>query len=65
MHEPDNEESSYQVEQREDVFKVLSPSGMTIMDCRDRHSAEHYAVLLTEAYRIGFRSGFRAGKRKD
>ena len=65
MREADNEESSYQVEERDDVFKVLSPSGTTIMDCRDRHSADHYAVLLTEAYRIGFRAGFRAGKRTD
>ena len=58
-----NEESSYYVEQRGNVFTVMSPSGMTIMDCRDRHSADHYALLLTEAYRIGFRAGFRAGKR--
>jgi hypothetical protein len=65
MREADNEESSYHVEERDDLFKVLSPSGVTIMDCRDRHSADHYAVLLTEAYRIGFRAGFRAGKRTD
>ena len=35
------------------------------MECRDRHSADHYAVLLTDAYRVGFRAGFRAGKRED
>ena len=63
MNHPGNEESSYSVEQRDNVFKVVSPSGMTIMDCHDRPSAEHYAVLLTDAYRIGFRAGFRAGKR--
>jgi len=63
MNNSGNEESSYCVEQRDNVFTVMSPSGMTIMDCRDQHSADHYALLLTEAYRSGFRVGFRAGKR--
>ncbi len=62
MNNSDNEESSYHVEQRDNVFTVVSPSGITIMDSRDRHSADHYALLLTEAYRIGYRAGFRAGK---
>ena len=63
MNNPVNEESSYHVEQRDKVYAVVSPSGMTVLDCRDRQSADHYALLLTDAYRIGFRTGFRAGKR--
>jgi len=62
MNNLDNEKSSYHVEQCDNVFTVVSPSGMTIMKCRDRHSADHYALLLTEAYRLGYRAGFRAGK---
>ena len=62
MNKPVDEDLSYNVEQRDNVFAVVSPSGATIMDCRDQHSADHYAVLLTEAYRIGYRAGFREGK---
>jgi hypothetical protein len=63
MNNPVNEESSYHVEQRDKVYSVVSPSGMTVLDCRDRQSADHYALLLTGAFQIGYRAGFRARTR--
>lgn len=60
-----NEDSAYVVEPRDNAFAVVSPSGMTIMECTDEHSANHYAELLTRAYRIGFKAGIRAGRREE
>lgn len=59
----DNDEPVYRVEPQAEGYSVVSPSGRTIMGCRDEHSANHYAVLLTDAYRRGYRAGFRDGRR--
>ena len=64
-YEAENEEPAYRVEPRDEGFSVVSPSGRTIMDCRDEHSADHYGVLLTDAYRIGYRAGYRAGRQAN
>ena len=63
--EAENEEPAYRVESRDECFSVVSPSGRTIMDCRDEHSASHYGVLLTDAYRIGYRAGYKAGRQAN
>lgn len=43
-------------------FEVRSASGRTIMVCSDAASAAHYALLLCEAYRSGYKAGLRDGK---
>ena len=44
-------------------FRVVDESGRIILECGDRASAEQYAALLNEAYRRGFKAGYRAAKR--
>ncbi len=58
---PDPELQPYGVESRADRFEVRDLSGRTLLVCRDRGSAAEYAVLLNEAYRRGFRAGYRQG----
>jgi hypothetical protein len=58
----DIDEPAYRVEPQAEGYSVVSPPGRSIMDCRDEHSANHYAVLLTDAYRLGYRTGFREGR---
>lgn len=41
---------------------VIAETGRTLLVCRDRGSAEQYAVLLCEAYARGERAG-RRGRR--
>lgn len=52
----------YRCKEQDGSFAVLDPEGNVTLTVRDRHSAEHYAALLSEAYRRGFRAGRRAGK---
>jgi hypothetical protein len=61
----DEEQDAYEVAEDERGFHVRDSSGMTIMTCRDRRSADHYATLLDKAYRKGFKAGYRAGRRND
>lgn len=55
-------EAVYQVVARDDDFLVVDNTDRTIMQCRDIHSAQHYATLMNSAYRAGYKIGFRAGK---
>lgn len=55
-------EQPYQVSEESGKFDVLDPSGRSIMTCRDAPSAEHYAVLLSQAYKHGYQDGYRAAK---
>jgi hypothetical protein len=52
----------YEVIEQDHQFAVLSPSGLTIVQCRDSMNAQHYATLLNQAYRSGYKEGFRQGK---
>lgn len=57
----DISDPAYEVDRRDDKFSVISPTGVNVLECRDEHSARHYAVLLTAAWQSGYREGFRAG----
>lgn len=63
----DDEQEAYEVVQEDAGFRVRDETGMSIMTCRDRGSAEHYASLLNRAYRKGYKAGYRAarGRRGD
>ena len=57
----ESEEQPYGVDQQDGRFRVLDETGRVIMVCGDESSATHYAVLLSEAYRRGYKTGYRAG----
>ncbi|MEL7449909.1 MAG: hypothetical protein AAFN78_11920 [Pseudomonadota bacterium] len=44
-------------------FEVRAESGKCMVVTADRHNAEHYATLLNEAWRSGFRQGYRDARR--
>ena len=56
----DAEPTAYRVETEQGGFAVVDPSERIVLTCRDRHSAEQYAALLSTAYRAGYRAGARA-----
>lgn len=53
---------AYHAQFADDQYLVQSTSGRVIMSCRDQSSAEHYAVLLCEAYKTGFKNGYQKAK---
>ena len=57
-----NESPPYAVEQDDGKFAVVSATGMNILQCSDRRSAEHYVDLLNKAYRAGYKAGYRAAR---
>jgi hypothetical protein len=63
---PDDEgEQRYEVCEVDGAFQVHNPSGRVVIACPGRDNAEQYAVLLTEAYRLGFKAGFRAARTRS
>lgn len=52
----------YQVSAREGRFQVVDASGRVVVVCRDQVSAVDYAVLLNEAYRRGYKAGYRQAR---
>lgn len=58
----EKDETIYQVVQEEGKFLVLNDAGQVVMTCQDEGSAAHYAVLLDQSYRKGFKAGYRAGR---
>ena len=57
-----DEAAPYQVKPDAKRFLVVDDSGRTIMACGDEHSATGYVVLLNEAYRRGYKAGYRHAK---
>ena len=53
--------SAYTVHERDGRYEVRNASGRVIMVCNDEGSASHYVVLLNEAYRTGYKAGYRDG----
>lgn len=60
---PDSEEKIYRVKAENGSFRVLDEADRVIMVCGDQGSANEYAVVLNNAYRKGFKAGYREGKR--
>ena len=57
-----DDEPPYRVVPEADQFQVTDHDDHVIMTCRDNRSAEHYAALLTQAFRRGYRAGYRDSK---
>jgi len=56
------ETGPYEIAAREGRFEVCSGSGRTIVVCRDEGSAQQYAVLLNQAWALGYKAGYREGR---
>jgi hypothetical protein len=56
---PTDETLPYQIKPGASGWEVLDDSGRVVMKCRDERSATDYAVLLNEAYRRGYKAGWR------
>ncbi len=52
----------YWIDEGDQSYRVADAANRTILNCRDKTSAHHYAELLNRAYRSGYKSGYRAGK---
>jgi len=61
----DEGEVSYEVCEVEGTYQVHNPAGRVVIACAGRDNAEQYAVLLTEAYRLGFKAGFRTARTRS
>lgn len=57
-----DDQETYRVVATEQQFDVVSASDRVVMSCRDSRSANHYATLLNQAFRAGYKAGFRDAK---
>jgi hypothetical protein len=53
----------YRVAPEGNGFRVLDTNDHVIITCSTAANAEQYAALLNEAYRRGYKAGFRNAKR--
>jgi len=60
----DDSQSAYTVQKRNARYEVCAASGRIVMVCEDEGSASHYASLLNEAHRAGYKLGYRDGRKK-
>lgn len=57
-----DDQETYRVVAKEQQYDVVSASDRVVMSCRDPRSANHYATLLNQAFRAGYKAGFRDAK---
>ncbi len=55
---------AYTVQERNARFEVCAASGRVVLVYADEGSAAHYAALLNEAHRAGYKLGHRDGRNK-
>ena len=56
-------EPGYEVFAGSDGYEVRRPAGDVVLQCADEANAQHYAVLMNQAFAAGFKAGFRAARR--
>lgn len=54
--------TEYRVETNQGRFEILNSAGRPVLRYRDMESASHYASLLNEAFKVGFKLGYRKGR---
>lgn len=62
MTDPD-EHVPYRVEAEADRFVVVDCEGNAILSCSTPTNADQYAALMNQAYRRGYKTGFRNARR--
>jgi hypothetical protein len=59
----DEIESAYRAQSEENHFRVLDESGREVLNCGNLAGAEQYAALLNQAFKRGYKTGFREARR--
>ena len=59
----EQEKAAYRVEHRDGAWWVVRGDEQAVCSCRDEANAQQYVALLNEAYRRGYRHGYRTAKR--
>ena len=59
----DVDDEPYKVKTLNDRFEVLDASQRVVMVSRDEGSAKQYAVLFNEAFRRGYKAGYRDARK--
>jgi hypothetical protein len=62
MIDPDEREP-YAVKSEDGRFSVVNWDGSVILVCGDAPSAEQYTALMNQAFRCGFKAGFRKARK--
>jgi len=58
-----DENPPYHVESKANQFVVVDWEGNAIISCSTPTNADQYAALLNQAYRRGYKAGFRNARR--
>lgn len=61
MTDPD-ENDPYRVEATHGILQIVDEAGEVILACGDEANASQYAALLSQAYRRGYKAGYRQAK---
>lgn len=61
----DDTQSAFTVHEENERFEVCATSGRVVITCDDENSASHYATLLNEAHRAGYKLSYRDGRKKE
>jgi len=61
MNDPDENEP-YRVEAAQGVFQIVDAAGEVILACADEGNARQYAALLSQAFRRGYKAGYRQAR---
>lgn len=59
----DDPQLAYTVQERNARFEVCAASGRIVLVCGDKGSAAHYAALMNEAHRAGYKVGYKDGRK--
>ena len=54
---------AYTVQERNARFEICAASGRVVLVCGDEGSAAHYAALMNEAHRAGYKLGYKDGRK--
>ena len=60
----DDQQLAYTVQERNAHFEICAASGRIVLVYADEGSAAHYAALLNEAHRAGYKFGYLDGRNK-
>lgn len=59
----DEPQSAYTVQEHNAHFEICTASGRVVLVYADEGSAAHYAALLNEAHRAGYKLGYKDGRK--
>jgi hypothetical protein len=60
----ENDALPYSTHPREGAFDVLYENDNIVLTCQTQANADEYAALLNEAYRRGFKAGYRHARKQ-